>query len=35
MWTVKELINADIELKLGETKIVDGQLAMCINCETN
>ena len=31
MWTVKELINADIELKFGETKIVDGQLAMCIN----
>ena len=30
MRTVNDIINADIELKPGETRIVDGQLAMCI-----
>lgn len=30
MRTVNQIISADIELKSGETRIVDGQLAMCI-----
>lgn len=30
MWTVRQIINAELELKAGETRIEDGQLAMCI-----
>ena len=30
MRTVNDIINADIELKSGETRIEEGQLAMCI-----
>jgi hypothetical protein len=31
MWTVNKILNAEIDIKAGETRIEDGQLAMCLS----